>query len=180
MRNPRIDGRTEEYLAGVVRKNAFFSLFLTRALLPQLRRCDKSGPVQVLFVGSVAGDIAPARLPLYAASKGFLQSLTRGLDNDEQFFGKPTGVRFTYLAVGAVHSDNHDAPMPPSLTVPTSARFARAVVETVGCGRRRIAPYHVHAVQSYFVQVAGEVITDSMSAQEMRGLIKQAADKGQK
>lgn len=179
MRDPRIDGRTEEYLAGVVRKNAFFSLFLTRALLPQLRRCAKSGPVQVLFVGSVAGDIAPARLPLYAASKGFLQALTRGLDNDEQFFGKPTGVRFTYLAVGAVHSDNHDAPMPPSLTVPTSQRFARAVVESVGCGRRRIAPYYIHAVQSWSVGVMGHWVVDSMSAKEMESLIGQA-EKGKK
>ncbi|PIL32195.1 hypothetical protein GSI_05440 [Ganoderma sinense ZZ0214-1] len=170
----RIDQHTEEYLTSVVNKNAFFSLFLTRALLPQLRRAAHSGPVQVLFVGSLAGDIAPPRVPLYAASKGFLQALTRGLDNDEEFFARPTGVHFTYLVVGAVHSDNHDVPMSPSLTVPTSARFARAVVEAVGCGRRRIAPYYVHAVQSYFVELVGERITDNMSAQEMGGLIKQA------
>ena len=160
-------------------KNAFFSLLLTRALLPQLRRAAQSGPVHVLFVGSVAGDIAPPRLQLYAASKGFLQALVRGLDNDEAHFGKPTGVRFTYLAVGAVHSDNHEAPILPSLTVPTSARFGRAVVESIGCGRRRIAPYYVHAMQSWSVGVMGETLVDMMSAQEMELLIKQAA-KGKK
>ncbi len=153
----------------VVNKNAFFSLFLTRALLPQLRRAAASGPVQVLFVGSVAGDLAPAHLPLYAASKGFLQSLTRGLDNDERYFGPPTGVRFTYLAVGAVHSDNHDVPIPQSLMMPTSARFGRAVVEAVGCGRRRIAPYYIHAVELWCVGVMEQRLLDSMSAQAAKG-----------
>ncbi|KAI1786748.1 NAD(P)-binding protein [Ganoderma leucocontextum] len=173
--NPeRIDERTEEFIMSAVNKNAFFSLLLTRTLLPQLRRAAHSGPVQVVFVGSVACDLAPARLPIYAASKGFLQALTRGLDNDERFFGVPTGVSFTYLAVGAVHSDNHDAPILPSLTVPTSARFGRAVVESIGCGRRRIAPYYMHAMQSWSVGVIGESVVDAMSAQEMKGLIAQA------
>ena len=155
-------------------KNSFFSLFLTRALLPQLRRTARSGPVQVLFVGSIAGDISPPRLPIYAASKGFLQSLTRGLDNDELFFDGPTGVRFSYLAVGAVHSDNHDAPIPTSVSVPTSARFARALVDTIGCGRRRVAPFWVHAAQSWSVGLIGERVADSISAQEMQVLIARA------
>ncbi|EJF56521.1 NAD(P)-binding protein [Dichomitus squalens LYAD-421 SS1] len=173
----RIDGHSEDYILGVVNKNSFFSLFLTRALLPQLRRAAQSGPVQVFFVGSLAGDIAPVRLPIYAASKGFLESLARGLDNDEQFLGvddRPTGVRFGYLSVGAVHSDNHDAPMPPSLTTPTSARFARALVDAVGCGRRRVAPYWVHAVLSWLVELGPESVADAASAQEMRGLIARA------
>ncbi|EJF56519.1 NAD(P)-binding protein, partial [Dichomitus squalens LYAD-421 SS1] len=173
----RIDGRSEDYILGVVNKNSFFSLFLTRALLPQLRRAAQSGPVQVFFVGSLAGDIAPVRLPIYAASKGFLESLARGLDNDEQFLGvddRPTGVRFGYLSVGAVHSDNHDAPMPPSLTTPTSARFARALVDAMGCGRRRVAPYWMHAVLSWLVELGPESVADAASAQEMRGLIARA------
>ncbi|TBU52728.1 NAD(P)-binding protein [Dichomitus squalens] len=105
------------------------------------------------------------------------QSLARGLDNDEQFLGvddRPTGVRFGYLSVGAVHSDNHDAPMPPSLTTPTSVRFARALVDAVGCGRRRVAPYWVHAVLSWLVELGPESVADAASAQEMRGLIARA------
>ncbi|KAI1783875.1 hypothetical protein LXA43DRAFT_291341 [Ganoderma leucocontextum] len=82
--NPeRIDERRiEEFITNVVNKNEFLSLLLTGTLLPQLRRPMQSGHVPVLFVGSVACDLSPARLPIYAASKGVLQSLTRGLNND--------------------------------------------------------------------------------------------------
>ncbi|KAI1795279.1 NAD(P)-binding protein [Ganoderma leucocontextum] len=169
----RIDERTEEYLLGVVHSNALFALFLTRALLPQLRRAAQSGPVQVLFVGSFAGDVGPPRLPMCAASKGFLRALARGLDNDELFFGVPTGVRFAYLAVGAVHSDNHPAPMPPSLAVPTSARFAWWLVESIGCGRRRFAPYLVHAMQ-WLMQMSGDRAVDQGMAQRMQELMMEA------
>ncbi|TBU42602.1 NAD(P)-binding protein [Dichomitus squalens] len=176
----RIDGRSEDYILGVVNKNSFFSLFLTRALLPQLRRAAQSGPVQVFFVGSLAGDIAPVRLPIYAASKGFLESLARGLDNDEEFLGaddRPTGVRFGYLVVGSVHSENNETLMPPSLTTPTSARFARALVDAVGCGSRRVAPYWVHAVVAWLAELGPESVADVVSAQEMRELIA-GAEKG--
>ncbi|PIL26440.1 hypothetical protein GSI_12198 [Ganoderma sinense ZZ0214-1] len=171
----RIDERTEEHLLGVVHSNALFALFLTRALLPQLRRAAQSGPVQVLVVGSFAGDVGPPRLPLYAAAKGFLKALTRGLDNDELFFGTPTGVRFMYLSVGAVHSDNHPAPMQPSLGVPTSARFAWWLVESIGCGRRNVVPYLVHAVQYWLMQKSGNRVVDRGMAQKMKELMAQAA-----
>ncbi|KAI0685984.1 NAD-P-binding protein [Cerioporus squamosus] len=147
----RLDERTEDNVHGLVNLNALFPLFLNRALLPHLRRTAKSGPVLVHFVGSVAGDIAPPRLAVYAASKGFLESLTRGLDNDELFFDGPTGVRYTYLAVAAVHSDNHEAPIATSVTTPTTERFAKGIVARAGCGRRRVAPYWVHAIMQYFI-----------------------------
>ncbi|KAI0706777.1 hypothetical protein C8T65DRAFT_651965 [Cerioporus squamosus] len=156
----------------MVNMNALFPLFLNRALLPSLRRNAKSGPVLVHFVGSLAGDIAPPRLAVYAASKGFLESLTRGLDNDELFFDGPTGVRYIYLAVGAVNSENHAAPMAVSLSTPTCEKFARGIIHTTGCGRRRVAPYWVHATMQYFLQdVLGDVVIDKASAEEMRVLI---------
>nr|VWO94143.1 3-oxoacyl-reductase [Ganoderma boninense] len=174
----RIDERPEEYLLGVVRSNAFFALFLTRALLPQLRRACHSGPVQVLLVGSFACDVGPPRLPMYAASKGFLRALARALSNDERFFGVggvPSRVQFTYLSVGAVHSANHPAPMPPSLAVPTSARFAWWLVETVGCGRRHVVPYLVHALQYGLMRMSGERAVDEGMAERMRVLMERAA-----
>ncbi|KAI0706759.1 hypothetical protein C8T65DRAFT_519729, partial [Cerioporus squamosus] len=142
----RLDERSEEYLHGMIHKNALFALFLNRALLPQLRRAAKSGPVLVQFMGSIAGDVAPPRLAIYAASKGFLESLTRGLDNDELFFDGPTGVRYTYLAVGPVHAENQETPMAENFRTPSCETFAKAVVARTGCGRRRVAPYAVHCV----------------------------------
>ncbi|RPD54339.1 NAD(P)-binding protein [Lentinus tigrinus ALCF2SS1-7] len=175
MSGQRLDERTEENIHSLVNLNALFPLFLNRALLPQLRRSAKSGPVLVNFVGSVAGDIAPPRLAVYAAGKGFLESLTRGLDNDEQFFDGPTGVRYCYLAVAAVHSDNHEAPIATSFTTPTCERFAKCILDRAGCGRRRVAPYWVHGMMQYFIrEVAGDGVVDKASAEQMQGLITQA------
>ncbi|TFK91261.1 NAD-P-binding protein [Polyporus arcularius HHB13444] len=168
----RLDERTEENVHHMINKNALFPLFLNRALLPYLRRNAQSGPVLVQFFGSLAGDIAPPRLAVYAATKGFLESLTRGLDNDELFFDGPTGVRYSYLAVGAVNSENHEAPMAVSLSTPSSETYAQCIVKRTGCGRRRVAPYAVHAMMQYFLRdVLGDGVIDKASADEMRTLI---------
>lgn len=152
-----------------MRWNALFPLLLTRVLLPQLRRSAKHGPVLVQFVGSLASDISPPRLSIYAASKRFLEALVRGLDNDEQNFEQPTGVRFTYLAVGPVNSAS--MPQKPSLNTPTSEQFARAIIRRTGCGRRRVAPYWMHAVSTFAVGGLGERTVDYYTAQEMKTLI---------
>ncbi len=153
-----------------MRWNALFPLLLTRVLLPQLRRSATHGPVLVQFVGSLASDISPPRLPIYAASKRFLEALVRGLDNDEQNFEQPTGVRFTYLAVGPVHTASMP-PQRPGLNTPTSEQFARAIVQRTGCGRRRVAPYAMHAVSTFVVGGLGDRTVDYYTAQEMKTLI---------
>lgn len=112
---------------------------------------------------------------MYAASKGFLEALARGLDNNELFFGAPTRVRFTYLMVGMVHSDNHAAPMALSLTVPTSAKFAWYLVESIGCGRRMTTPYLVHGIQYWLMRMSGERAVDEGMAQRMQVFMAQAA-----
>ena len=173
----RIDERTEEDIHQLINKNALFPLFLNRALLPSLRRNAKSGPVLVSFVGSIAGDIAPPRLAVYAASKGFLESLTRGLDNDELYLNPdgPTGVRYCYLAVAAVHTSNLRAAFPTGFTTPTCERFAKCILDRAGCGRRRVAPYWVHGMMQYFMNdVLSDGVVDKASADQMRGLIVQA------
>ncbi|KAI0364318.1 NAD-P-binding protein [Pilatotrama ljubarskyi] len=165
----RLDERPEDYIHSLVHWNALFPLLLTRVLLPQLRRSATHGPVNVQFVGSLAGDVSPARLPIYAASKKFLEGLVRGLDNDEQFFDKPTGVTFTYLAVGPVNSAS--MPQKPSLNTPTSETFGKAIVARTGCGRRRVAPYFMHAVSQVVVEALGQRTVDYYTAQEMKVLI---------
>ncbi|CDO78043.1 hypothetical protein BN946_scf184724.g7 [Trametes cinnabarina] len=169
----RLDDRPEEYIHNLVRWNALFPLLLTRVLLPQLRRSAKHGPVIVQFVGSLAADISPPRLPIYAASKRFLEALTRGLDNDELFFDGPTGVRFTYLAVGPVNSASMH--QKPSLNTPTSERFAKAIIARTGCGRRRVAPYAMHAISQVVVEALGQRAVDYYTAEEMKVLIKHYA-----
>lgn len=146
--------------------NAVFALFLTRALLPRLRLTAKHGPVLVEFIGSVASDLGVPRLTLYGATKSFLRSLARGLDNDENVWDEPSGVHFAYLQVSFVQSGA--VRMPASVTIPTSERFAKAVVATAGCGKRSYVPYWGHAAQLWFVGVldawGGEGIIDKGNA----------------
>ena len=173
----RLDECTEENIYGLVNLNALFSLFLNRALLPQLRRAAKSGPVLVNFVGSIAGDLGHPRLAVYAGSKGFLEALARGLDNDELYLNPdgPTGVRYCYLAVAAVHTSNLRAAFPTGFTTPTCERFAKCILDRAGCGRRRVAPYWVHGMMQYFMNdVLSDGVVDKASADQMRGLIVQA------
>ncbi|KAI0833777.1 NAD-P-binding protein [Trametes gibbosa] len=166
----RLDERPEQYIHTLVQWNALFPLLLSRVLLPQLRRSAKNGPINVQFVGSLAGDVCPTRLSIYASSKRFLEALARALDNDEQFFDGPTGVRFTYLAVGPVNSASmHQA---PSLHTPTSETFGRAIVARTGCGLRRVAPYAMHAVSQVVVSALGQRAVDTFTAQEMKTLIE--------
>ncbi|RPD54319.1 NAD(P)-binding protein [Lentinus tigrinus ALCF2SS1-7] len=167
----RLDERTEDYLYAMLHKNTLFALFLNRVLLPHLRRSAKSGPVLVQFMGSLAGDVAPPRLSIYAASKGFLESLSHGLDNDELFFDGPTGVRYAYLVAGPVQT----GPMGENFRTPSCETFAKAVMARTGCGGRRVVPYAVHAVLLWFMgNVLGDAAVDRFSAEEIRSLIEQA------
>ena len=171
----RLDENSEEAILATLNKNALFSLFLTRALLPLLRRAAASGPVLCAFTGSIAADISPARIPVYAASKGFLRSLVRGLDNDERYFARPSGVRFVYYAVGSVHSDNHTATLAVNFRTPPAHVFARQLVARAGAPGRVIVPYTIHAVVKFFVDnLVPEGTLDDMTAAEMKMLIEEA------
>ncbi|KAI0759581.1 NAD(P)-binding protein [Trametes elegans] len=169
----RLDERPEEDIHSTVNRNALFALLLSRVLLRQLRRSATHGPVLVQFVGSITGDIAPPRLPVYAASKQFLEALARGLDTDERCFDVPTGVRFACLAVGGVSTPS--SPQAPNVITPTSERFARALIATAGCGYRRYAPYVMHSVSMTVLAAFGERVTDYFSAQEMSSFKSTAA-----
>jgi len=161
----RVDGLSESDLSGVVTWNAVFPLFLTRALLPQLRASAKLGPVIVQFIGSVTADICTPRLPVYGASKAFLRALARGLDNDERVWDAPTGVRFVYLSVGEVQSNSQRCE--ETLVSPSSARFAKALVAKIGCGKRAYAPWMPHAVMLWVMGLIPESTVDSFTADAM-------------
>ncbi|KAH9933632.1 NAD(P)-binding protein [Epithele typhae] len=178
----RLDERPQEYIIEVTNRNALFATHLIRVLLPTLRRAASAGgPVLVQFTGSITADIAPARLPIYAASKGYLRALARGLDNDELYFSKedgaPTGVRFAYLAVGGVHCESHLTPMPVSLVTPHRNSLARNLVRLSGAqdGSRVLAPWHVHAMVRWASDnLLPAWILDNASAEEMKTLIEAA------
>jgi len=128
----RIDAYPEEDLMGEVRVNALFSLYLTRAFLPQLRATP--GPVNVIFVGSVGAEVRVLRLSIDGPSKAFLYQLTRCLNSDERHW-EPSNVSFTYFRVGTVVTGGFRPGSTPTLFIPAAADFAKSVVARIGCGR---------------------------------------------
>ncbi|EMD33494.1 hypothetical protein CERSUDRAFT_87337 [Gelatoporia subvermispora B] len=171
MRDARVDQCSETELLQVFHLNASFPLFFTRVLLPQLRASAKHGPVLVQFVGSLAGEIGPPRLPLYAASKAFLKGLTRALDNDERA-GVPSGVRFAYMYVGEVVTNSMKTDV--TLGSPSAETFAKGYVDLIGCGWRRYHPYMIHAVMDWFMQGLGEGVVDGFVTKRMAEIVAAA------
>jgi NAD(P)-dependent dehydrogenase (short-subunit alcohol dehydrogenase family) len=116
----------------VVRVNLTGAWYLCRRIMPLMR--DAGGGV-VVNVGSYAPDVGGGGIEApYAATKGGLSALTRGLAHE----GGPHGIRAVYLSMGVVKGtkfaeDNADllARMPgtvgPLGDLPDSADIAEAV-----------------------------------------------------
>ncbi|KAH9927259.1 NAD-P-binding protein [Fomitopsis serialis] len=166
MAKERIDDSSDTALVELVAWNDFFPLLLTRALLPKLRTTAQHGPVLVQFVGSHAATAAPPTLSVYAATKGFLAVLTRGLDNDERRWGTPSGVEFEYLAVASVATAGN--PQNVTMSAPSAEQFGRALVNKAGCGKRYYTPWMAHAIMVWAVGLLPEGVVDGFVAQMMR------------
>lgn len=166
----RIDGFSEAELLETILWNDVFPLFLTRALLPRLRVAAQHGPVLAQFVGSHAALVSPVTMAAYAATKAFLAALSRGLDNDEQYWGRSTGVRFAYISVGNVSSAGN--PQDVNVMTPSSPAFAKALVSSIGCGKRYYTPSLPHAVLGWLATVLPEKTMDTMAV----GMMKKAIE----
>lgn len=118
-------------------------------------------------VGSYSGDIPPPRLAIYAASKRFMEFLGRGLSMDERYY-TPTNVRFMYLIVGQVATNAYKRPV--NLVCPDADTFAKAVVDRIGCNRRRISPYVNHALAQWASEMLGEDVGEMVIAFAMKQL----------
>jgi 17beta-estradiol 17-dehydrogenase / very-long-chain 3-oxoacyl-CoA reductase len=120
-------------------------------------------------VGSQAGDHPLPRLAVYAASKRFMDILSRGLSMDERYY-TPTNVGFMYLSVGQVATK---LGIPPSFWGPDADTFAKAVVDRVGCGRVRIAPYVGHAITEWSSDILPGRLEEIVLARFMKQFMKQ-------
>jgi len=132
------------------------------------------GPVLVIGIGSQAGEVPPPRLPLYVSSKRFVEYLFWGLQVDEWYYTK-TNVELMYMVVGEVTSNS--VRKDTTLLRPDSDTFARSMVNTMGCGQRRITPYIWHAISMWFVQAFGENVSVPIVAEAMRNLWPEAGKK---
>ncbi len=138
----RMDAIPESTLLSDFRLNATFPWLLTRALLPKLRTAR--GPVELAFIGSVAGILPLPGLVPYGASKAFLQQLSATISADERF-RSPTNITTSYLLVGSVVTPGHIAKA--NLGTPYSEPFAKRLVAKIGSGRSVVVPWVWHAVR---------------------------------
>ena len=151
--------------------NVTFPLYLTRPLLPILRRTAKHGPVLVAFIGSQAAVACPPRLAVYAGSKAFLEKLSRGLDIDERVWDESSGVRFQHFVVGPVLSNSYRGA--PGVTAPTAKTFAKAAVGVMGCGQKVVIPWIFHAIMQWSMGLIGEEVIDRSTSEAMQAMFQQ-------
>ena len=146
----RIDGIPAEDLLTDIRRNALFPFLFTRALLPKLRRV--SGPVEVVYCGSLSSSLPIPRIIPYGATKAFLRQLSASLGADEKF--RPAGeanVSTLYMDIGSVATLAH--PKAASFTTPNAEVFSKHFVHCIGCGMPSIIPYWPHAILRSLVDV---------------------------
>ncbi|GJE93095.1 NAD(P)-binding protein [Phanerochaete sordida] len=144
VREPTIDGIPAPDILGDLRRNALFTLFLTRALLPKLRRA--AGPAELVFCGSLSSVLPVPRIVTYGASKAFLRQLSAALGADELYRApRAPNVRTLYMDVGNVATHGHK--IAAAFASPSADVYARHFVHCIGCGRDSVVPYWFHAFQ---------------------------------
>ncbi|KZV86706.1 NAD(P)-binding protein [Exidia glandulosa HHB12029] len=110
---------------------------LTRALLPKLVAHQ---PSVLLNLGSSSQLVHAPFVPVYAATKGFLLTLSQCIDLEMRADG--LDVEVLYLDVGEVNTTAHD--VGESFIVVSSPSMGKAIVDAVGCGGVFVTPHWHH------------------------------------
>lgn len=159
----------EEYITSVLNINARFPYFITRAFLPSLRRNSQDGPVEVVFVGSMSGDVAVPFVSPYAGSKALTKRISHILHAEERIWSK-SNLSFTYANVGEVQSGS--LRVETSFARPNSDDYARHLVQSFGSGRKMVIPHPVHHILYAIVTGMPETLCDYIVLAEGRSLFK--------
>ena len=155
----------------IINMNARFMVGLSRALLPTLLQ---SPPALILNIGSMASEMGTPYLTVYAGAKAFglawsaaLKAELRAEEKDIEVLG---------IQVANVQSGGNKAEL--NLITPTSRRMAVAALDRVGCGRRVVVGYFMHALQQAMMDVLPEQWAEAAVISAMRAL-KEKEAKGQ-
>ncbi|KAF9646985.1 NAD(P)-binding protein [Thelephora ganbajun] len=168
--NKMIDRSDEDFITNILNINTRFPFFITRAFLPYLRRNSQSGPVEVVFIGSIAGDVTVPFVSPYAGSKALTKRVSRILHADERVLSK-SNLSFVYANVGVVQTGS--LRVGTSLAQPHSDDYARHLVESFGSGRRVVIPHPVHHVLYAIVTGMPEALCDYIVSAEARSLFRE-------
>lgn len=174
---PRIDQLDEDFITNVLNINTRFPFLITRAFLRSLRRTSQKGPVEVVFIGSFAGDVAVPFVSPYAGSKALIKRVSRILHADERVFSS-SNVSFVYVNVGEVRSGTMK--IRTGLARPHSDDYAKHLVESFGSGRRSVIPHPVHHIIYAIVTGMPEAVCDYIVSAEGRNVFKKIEESKKK
>ena len=155
-----------------------FPTLLTRAFLPSLRKTSLSRPVLVVFNGSFSAEFAIPRIPLYTASKAFIQRLPSSLRADERFIAGESSIEFMYLHTGTVQSNTIIASA--NFARPTSDEYATHIVKALGSGRVEVVPYVGHQIGLTVIRSLPGFLLRRVLKEEAKGLFSMGAKKSKK
>jgi 17beta-estradiol 17-dehydrogenase / very-long-chain 3-oxoacyl-CoA reductase len=136
-----------EEIEEIITLNTTFPTQLTRSLLPLM--CLKS---LVLNVSSYAGLIPPPFLAVYAGTKAYNNAFSIGLQRELD------NVEIISLLTGSVNTGSNKKEV--TFMRPTARKYAKSVLNVVGCGRKSIMPYWPHAIQTFIMNIMPEKLLD--------------------
>lgn len=125
--------------------------------------------MEVVFIGSFAGDVAVPFVSPYAGSKALIKRVSHILHADERVFSS-SNLSFVYANVGEVQTGTMRAAT--ALARPHADDYARHLVESFGSGRRSVIPHPVHHMVYAFVTGMPETLCDYIVLAEGRNVFK--------
>ncbi|AHJ99606.1 SDR family NAD(P)-dependent oxidoreductase [Hymenobacter swuensis] len=153
-----------EQQQNMLRLNMHLPVELTHALLPMLRRQPKA---YILNVASTAAYQAVPTLTLYAASKAFLLSFSRGL----RYELRETSVSVTCLSPGATTTDfadragmNADLQATANKVSMTPEQVARAGITALLAGEAELIPGALNKVSAALTSFVPKSLTERIAA----------------
>jgi len=167
-RRARIDRLGEGFITNILNINTRFPYFITRAFLPSLRRNSQNGPVEVVFIGSIGGDVAVPFVSPYAGSKALTKRVSQILHADERVWSR-SNLSFVYVNVGEVQAGDMRV-FGTSLSRPSPDDYARHLVKSFGSGRKIVIPYPVHHIIYNIVTGMPEALCDYIVMAQGRSL----------
>jgi len=142
-------------------------MFTTRLIHEVLPILTKNTPSVMINVGSMSCQVPVPYVPLYAATKGYLRSLTRCMAAEARL--AKTGVEIIYVDVHNVNSAaNHQE---VSFFVPSSQTMAKSIINVIGCNYGIVTPYWAHELSVYFTHIIPARLLEKLSASGMQAVL---------
>ena len=143
----------DDSIQAMMNANTLFPTFLTRHLLPQLQQ---AAPSLILNLSSGAAIANPPFLAPYAGSKAYNLAFSHALFNEMKYL--KTNVHVLAVLVGEVNSAANKSPV--SLFCPSSADYAKTLLERIGQEGPVITGNWQHGLQIKFIELVPYWIVD--------------------